>query len=106
MSYTLYRLHWKITKPHGCSIPEHMDHTELYSFHLSSEEAGEFIRQIAEQSRQGETKHTTVGAGKEIRTHDGILYHQVKLASDKDKAGVWGAPGQDGIHHHDAELIA
>lgn len=76
MSYKLFRLHWKIVK-NGVVIKE------TYSFHKNEEIAGEFAREnMQNQHKDRENYISTIGAGNEIKTHDGHLVGKV-LASKK-----------------------
>lgn len=84
MSYTLYRVRWKINRRGTVS--------EKYSFHINQEDAARFMREeIMEQLTRDPTVLFRTEGSSEINHAPGKLYAEVKSMreSTKPKYGVW-----------------
>jgi hypothetical protein len=87
VSYSLYRVHWKITidgKP-----------VEKYSYHKSEDKVAEFIREVVSKNTANpNNRYSTLGSGNLVHHIDGRAYAKV-IASQRP--GFWheelGLPG-------------
>ncbi len=91
MPYELFKVRWIVGK-YGST-------EEMYSFHISSDDVGKFIRQIGElQKTYSDIKYKTEGATSKVLHANGKLYDEVKKARDQKQFGIWKKPGTFVLH--------